>query len=141
MQQGDAHTREVIRILMMDERGRNKRENGIVNGFKLQYGILYRTVKGRELFVVPKSMRKGLVIAAHDLSGHFAVDRTIQRLQKDYWFANMKRYVKQHIRMCIDCLVCKKPGGKKPGFLHPITPGALPFAVVHVDHVGPFETR
>jgi len=103
MQQGDAHTKEIIRILMLDEGERSKGERGIVSGFKLQNGILYRTVKGRDLFVVPRSMRKGLVIAAHELSGYFAVDRTIQKLQKDYWFANMKKYVKQHIRMRIDC--------------------------------------
>lgn len=140
MQQGDAHIREVIRILMIDERERNKGEKGTVSGFKLRNGILYRTVKRRDLFVVPKSMRKGLVIAAHNLAGHFAVDRTIQKIQKDYWLPNMKRYIKQHIRMCIDCLVCKKPGGKKPRFFHLIPPGVRPFAVVHLDHVRPFET-
>lgn len=140
MQQGDEATREVVKILMMDVAERNKRENGIVSGFKLRDGILYRNVQGKDLFVVPKSMRKGLVIAAHELSGHFAVDRTVQKLQKDFWFAKMRRYVKQHIKMCIDCLVSKRPGGKRPGLLHPIPPGPRPFSLIHVDHVGPFET-
>ncbi|XP_022170204.1 uncharacterized protein LOC111033655 [Myzus persicae] len=47
----------------------------------------------------------------------------------------MKRYVKQHIQMCLDCLTHKRPADKKPGLLHPI-----PFEIVHVDHLGPFET-
>ncbi|CAI6359512.1 unnamed protein product [Macrosiphum euphorbiae] len=45
-----------------------------------------------------------------------------------------------HIGGCLDCLVNKKPGGKQPGELHPIPPGKRPFAVVHLDHLGPFET-
>lgn len=45
-----------------------------------------------------------------------------------------------HIGGCLDWLVNKKPGGKQPGELHPIPPGKRPFAVVHLDHLGPFET-
>ncbi|KAF0717525.1 Reverse transcriptase domain-containing protein, partial [Aphis craccivora] len=48
-------------------------------------------------------MRKGVVMSAHDYGGHFSVDRTIARITKDYWFSYMKRYVRQHIEMCIDC--------------------------------------
>jgi len=141
MQQGDEATREIVKILMMDAAERNKKENGIISGFKLRDGILYQNVQGRDLFVAPITMRKGLVIAAHELSGHFAVDYTIQKLQKDFWFAKMRRYVKQHIKMCVDCLVNKRLGGKRPGFLHPIPPGTCPFSLIHVYHVGPFETK
>lgn len=42
--------------------------------------------------------------------------------------------------MCLDCLVHKTPAGRKPGYLHPIPSGRRPFEVVHVDHLGPFET-
>ncbi|CAI6350349.1 unnamed protein product [Macrosiphum euphorbiae] len=42
--------------------------------------------------------------------------------------------------MCLDCLTHKRPAGKKPGLLHPIPAGRRPFEVVHVDHLGPFET-
>jgi len=51
MQQGDEATREVVKILMMYAAERNKKENGIVSGFKLRDGILYRNVRGRDLFV------------------------------------------------------------------------------------------
>lgn len=71
----------------------NEFEKRITAGFKLRDGILYRIIKGQNLFVAPKSVRKGLTITVHVLSGHFAVDRTIEKLQKDFWFANMRRYV------------------------------------------------
>lgn len=36
------------------------------------------------LLVVPKSMRKGVVIAAHDYDSRFAVDGTVARITDDY---------------------------------------------------------
>lgn len=82
-------------------------------------------------------MRKGIVIEAHDHGGHFGLERTIARITADYWFSRLRRYVRQHINMC---LVHKRPSGKRPGLLHPIPPGKRPFQVVHIDHLGPFET-
>lgn len=51
----------------------------------------------------------------------------------------MRRYVKQHIKMCIDCLVTKKSGSCRLSSLHLIPPGFRPFTI-HMDHVGLFET-
>lgn len=59
---------------------------------------------------------------------------------QDFWFSEIKRYVRQHIRMCFECLLTKNPRGKRPGLLHPIPLGRRPFETVHIDHVGPFIT-
>jgi transposase InsO family protein len=85
-------------------------------------------------------MRKGVVIAAHDYGGHFAHDRTIAHTTADYWFVEMKRYVKHHIAMCVDGLTNKRPAGPKSGFLHLIPSGRRPYHIIHFDHLGPFET-
>lgn len=85
-------------------------------------------------------MRKGIVISAHDYGGHFSLDRTIVKITEDYWFTGLRRYVKQHIQMYLDCLVHKVPAGKNPGYLHPIPTGRRPFEVVQIDHLGSFET-
>lgn len=92
------------------------------------------------MLVVPKTMQKGVVIAVHDYGGHFSIDRTIAKIAMDYWFAGLKRYVRQYIRMCLDCSTHKRPTGAKPGLLHPIPPGKRPFEIVYIDHLGPFET-
>jgi hypothetical protein len=42
--------------------------------------------------------------------------------------------------MCLDFLTHKVPAGKKPGYLHPIPTGRRPFEIIHIDHLGPFET-
>jgi len=85
-------------------------------------------------------MRKGVVMSAHDYGGHFSVDRTIARITKDYWFSCMRRYVRQHIKMCIDCLTHQRPVDKQAGLLHPTPPGQRPFQIIHIDHLGLFET-
>lgn len=73
--------------------------------YVLEDGRLYREVnengKTRKLNVIPRSLRKSLVIKFHDLYGHFGLDRTVAAIMKSYWFKGMRRYVKQHIRNCI----------------------------------------
>lgn len=79
-------------------------------------------------------MRNGIVIGAHDYGGHFSVERTMSRIMSDYWFCGLKRYLCQHINMCLDFLIHKKLAGKKPGLLHPITPERRPFQIIHIDN-------
>lgn len=73
--------------------------------FVLEAGLLYRKVNGKLLCVIPRAMHKGLVVAAHDLKGHPSVDRTIANILQDFWFVRMRRYMKFHIKMCIECLL------------------------------------
>jgi len=108
--------------------------------YKVEHGLLYRKYGDRLLFVMPKAMRKRFLVTAHDLSGHPAVDRTLCNLLQDFWFPGMRRYVRQHVHMCFECLLAKNPRGKRPGLLHPIPVGRHPFEIVHMDHVGPFVT-
>lgn len=129
--------REVVHIKRMVEESPTE---GLGLSYVVSGLLLYRRFQGKLLFVMPKSMRKSLVVTAHDLSGHPAVDRTMSNILQDFWFSNMKRYVKLHIRSCFECLLTRVPRGKRPGLLHPIPVGKRPFATVHVDHVGPFIT-
>lgn len=79
-------------------------------------------------------------MSAHNLCGHPAKDRTVENILQDFWFTDMRRYVKFHIRSCFECLLTRVSRGRPPGLLHTISVGKRPFATVHVDHVGPFIT-
>jgi len=113
---------------------------GLGTSYVVKNLLLYRRYQDKLLFVMPKSMRKSLVVTAHDLSGHPAVDRTMANVLQDFWFPDMRRYVKLHIRSCFECLLTRVPRGKRPGLLHSIPVGKRPFDTVHMDHVGPFVT-
>lgn len=73
---------------------------GDASKFVLKGGLLYRRYSDNLLFVMPKRMRNSLVVTAHDLSGHPAVDLTVPNILQDFWFAKMRRYVRLHINVC-----------------------------------------
>lgn len=128
-----------IKILEKNESERTRREKGEVNDYVLRDGVLYKkVVTGKELYAVPRAMRKALVIKNHDLSSHFGVDRTLARIRNFYYFPRMKSYVRRHIASCIEFLLAKNKVGKQVGELHLIPVGKRPFEIVNVDHLGPF---
>ncbi|UYV66648.1 hypothetical protein LAZ67_4002441, partial [Cordylochernes scorpioides] len=142
IQHSDPELRDLIQIFRKDPCDRTVGEQNRINDYSYKGGRLFRMVKNgeeeRALYVIPKSMRKSLVVKFHDLMGHFATDRTVNKIKEWYWFPSMKRYVRRHVAMCLECLFNKVPGGKQQGFLHPIKSGKRPFSIVHMDHVGPF---
>jgi len=75
--------------------------------FVVERGLLYRRYGDKLLFVMPRSMRKSLVVTAHDLSGHPAVDITVGNILQDFWFAGIRRYVRLHINVCFECFFTK----------------------------------
>ncbi|KAK8776212.1 hypothetical protein V5799_030443 [Amblyomma americanum] len=121
---------------------RTAEERALAQNFVLKEGRLFRETeangKKKLLYVMPKSMRKSLCVKFHGLEGHFGLDRAIAKISETYWFPGMRRYVREHIRRCFECLICKVPSGKEKGLLHPIPPGRRPFETIHADHLGPF---
>lgn len=76
----------------------------------------------------------------HDDAGHLGVEKTLERIKWNYWFANMRRFVGKYINECLNCAYYKHTAGKKQGKLHVIEKVSAPFHTLHIDHVGPFET-
>jgi len=71
MHQADEQSRRLIELLEVNGK-LTKQEKNEVENYELSSGVLCRRYKGRALLVIPKSMRKGIVIEAHDHGGHFA---------------------------------------------------------------------
>jgi len=139
-QTADGDINDIMKILKKPEAERTKLEKDHTKGYELQGQSLYRWYEGKKLFVMPRSMRKSITVGAHDLCGHLSVEKTVSQILQDYWFPKMRRYVRRHVRMCIECLMTKRPRGRQPGLLHPIPVGRRPFDIVHMDHIGPFLT-
>jgi hypothetical protein len=122
-QHSDEELKHLIHLLKQDLVELTQEERNLIECFTLRNGRLFRRVivNNEEclLYVVPKSMRKSLVVSHHDLQGHFSVDRVKASIQKNFWFPKMKRYIKQHIAQCIKCLMFKTKAGKQNGELHP----------------------
>jgi len=112
-----------------------------VKDYQLHHRILYRKVtvddEIRLLWMVPESIRKIIVVRFHDLTGHFAMDRTVSKIKEKYYFPMMRRYLKMHINCCPECILIKIPRGRQPSELHPLTPGKRPFSSNGSNHTIP----
>lgn len=143
-QRNDPEIKIIIDSLKKGEKERNREEKQLCHGFQLKEGFLFKKIKlgdkVKELYYVPKAMRKSIAIRYHDLHSHFGLDKTFNRIKEFYYFPKMRQYLKTHIKNCLECILAKKKTGRKEGELHPIPPGRRPFEIIHCDHLGPFPT-
>ena len=140
-QRVDNNLERKIKIFEKAESARTKREKDEIKEYELRERILYKKDEnGKLLYVVPRNMRKAIVIKNHDLTHHFGVDRTVARISENYYFSSLRKYVRRHIAACVECILAKTKTGKLEGELHPIPPVNRPFEIVHLDHLGPFVT-
>lgn len=114
-------------------------EKGVHRNFALRNNRVYRISARGIQWVVPRGFRNQVVRWAHDNSGHFAVEKTLDVISNKYWFPRMKDYIEKYIANCIPCLYHKIPSGRREGYLHPIAKEPVPFHTVHLDHLGPFQ--
>ncbi|KAL0894096.1 hypothetical protein ABMA27_014141 [Loxostege sticticalis] len=106
--------------------------------YELKDGKIYRKVNGELRWAVPRDARWKIMQQCHDEAGHFAYEKTLEKVRRDYWFPKLAQFTKKYVRACIPCAHAKVPGGKKQGFLHPIPKPNSPFQCLHIDHLGPF---
>jgi len=72
------------KILQKPEAQRTKAEKGLEFEYSLEGRLLYRWYQGQPLFVIPRSIRKSIVVAAHDLGGYLSVDKTVTKITQDF---------------------------------------------------------
>jgi len=119
---------------------RNELGNGEVKYYELRDGLVYRKDKNKKLlFYVPRSMESNVIRTCHDDLGHVGIDKVIENITSVYWFPRMCEKVREYIVNCLKCIEFSPPSGKAEGYLHNIPKEGLPFATIHVDHMGPLE--
>ena len=106
--------------------------------YDLKGGVVFRRTETGAKWLVPRASRFNVVKMCHDDQGHFATDKTLDKIREHYWFKGMRKFVTKYVRACLNCLYYKSTSGHKPGFLHPIEKVAIPFHTLHLDHLGPF---
>lgn len=110
----------------------------IKSNFKLKNDKLFRITPDGNRWVVPKGVRWQILKQNHDDIGHFAFEKTLEKITSNYWFPKMRKFIKKYVDSCLECAYSKSSVNKKPGFLHPIPKVAAPFDTIHLDHTGPF---
>ncbi|GFW38561.1 transposon Tf2-9 polyprotein [Trichonephila clavipes] len=101
--------------------------------------LLYKTVNGTDLLVVPDEMQDNIIKTAHE-RGHFAVLRTQDIVSKDFYIPRLKDKVEKCIQNCVTCILTNRKRVKQDGTLNPIEKNYLPLHAFHLDHLGPLAT-
>lgn len=133
----DNNLRDIYKVLSKNKAD-NAEEEHIRREYILEDGRIYKNTTEGIRWVVPHGLRRDIVRSAHDETGHFSVEKTLNKIRENYWFSGMRAYVQRYIQCCIPCLYNKKRSGAKPGYLHPIEKVTRPFHTLHLDHLGPF---
>ena len=77
-------------------------------------GLLYFNAKGLRLYV-PVALRNELLREAHDvpIAGHLGRAKTLERLQRSFYWPKMQHTVMEYIKTCESCQR-NKPSNQKP---------------------------
>lgn len=116
---------------------RAKLENSEDKLYEMRNGIVYRKKDKQILFYVPEQLESQVIRKYYDKLGHVGSEKTLDNIVHTYWFSNMHRKIKQHIESCLKCIAFSPVSGKSEGLLHTIPKGEIPFATLHIDHLGP----
>jgi len=118
---------------------RDKLEKSEDRYFELRNGLVYRKRNDKLLFYVPEIMERNVIFKYHDEMGHLGVEKTSQAITQNYWFPKFREKIESHIRNCLKCIAYAPKAGKTEGFVNIVPKDNVPFATLHVDHVGPMD--
>ena len=91
--------------------------------------------------VVPENLRDRVLNASHTsvLSGHWGLKKTLSKLQRSFYWLNMRETVRIFLSNCVTCGARKRPTSKPRAPLGEYTSGS-PMDRVAMDIMGPFPT-
>lgn len=117
-----------------DQESKDIRKNYLVKNH-----TVHRKVGDKLLLVIPRNARWQVCRANHDDIGHLGLNKTLEKIQGEYWFPKLRKFVKKYVAACLECAYSKDTASKqKSGHLYPIEKEPVPFHTIHMDHLGPF---
>ncbi|GBO22891.1 Transposon Tf2-9 polyprotein [Araneus ventricosus] len=114
-------------------------ENKQINDFVLKNNVLYKIVNDSDLLVVPEALQNEIIKKVHT-NGHFALAKTEQVLEQEFYIPNARTKIENVIANCVECILYNKKHGKGEGFLNPIPKDNVPLNTYHIDFVGPLPS-
>lgn len=129
-----------IRTILLDEKPTHETKY-YFDEYLIKDDKVYRRLDNKtKAWAVPKEARMQICRLCHDDAGHLGIEKTLERIRRNYWFASMRRFVTKYVNACLNCAYYKHTAGKRQCKLNIIEKKPVPFHTVHIDHVGPFET-
>ena len=107
-------------------------------GYVIRDNLLYKIKNDNELRIIRKYEFEGIMYIAHDheLSGHFGIDTTYDRIKNKYYWKGMRKDIETYVKSCDSCQRRGKPIGKHELNVIKVKE---PFYQIGIDIVGPLK--
>lgn len=124
-QRNDAYCRTLIRL-----QNRLRKRDSLISNSEL--------LTRNDRIIVPLSLRKIVIERYHDhnMGGHLGISKTLGRINKRFFWPNMRHEIKNYINGCLKCAKRKVHCVRKAP-LEPIKPTLFVWQQVALDIVGP----
>jgi len=89
------------------------------------------------LIYVPMNLRTRILESHHDsvTAGHFGVRKTLDLINRNFWWPNLRADVKKFIKSCETCCKAKVPRHKPYGLLSPLSTPDRPWSDISMDFI------
>ena len=116
----------------------NYRQFTLINN--VLYKISYNPKKTNKRIVAPKHLQQEIMEELHNAptSGHLGRNKTLNRINRRYFWDNMKQDIYNYIDSCTKCQLIKRKPPKRAHLQHPST--NRPFQLLGIDVAGPLTT-
>lgn len=86
---------------------------------------------------VPRKMRTEIIQRHHDRAteGHFGVDKTLEKISRNFYFPGMRKEVEKYIKDCQDCARNKAERHKPYGKMQSPEPPSQPWEAIALDFI------
>ena len=129
----DEYFGKIITLLGQDKL--SEKEKNIVDNYILDQGILCYKL----CLCIPNidEVKARILWEAHNspVAGHCGYVKTLNMVQKSYFWPGLKRYVLQHVTQCLPCQRNKAERVKLPGKLHPLDIPQMKWECISMDFV------
>src|SRR6185369_10906352 len=116
-----------------------KRWHNFCKPFQVYQQRLFKVTKWKQpVKVLQQGETEAIIYLYHNdpLAGHFGIQKTMKKVQQQYFWPQMYEEIKKYIESCHTCQVQAKK--KRNNELHPIAPTAS-WERVGINFVGPFK--
>jgi len=106
------------------------------SSFVLDDGLVYQVSGGGRRLYVPTPLQQSIISETHDtlLGGHFGVNKTTDKLSRQFYWPHLEHTVRTFIGTCHSCQR-NKPSSQRPaGLLQPLEVPSEPWEEVSMDH-------
>jgi len=128
--------------LLVADRGHVPKELHLkVKHYKLRNSLLYFCIHGLNFarLVVPEvqGLRNEILRQHHDipLASHTGYDRTYKLIQRDYYWLNMSKDIREYVLTCDDCQWNKGSNHKAYGLLKPLPIPDRNWEQISIDYI------